>query len=289
MKKLTRRSYNRKLVIFGLALFMAFGMISTGFAAWVMSTASNATANPNVTVDTITDEGFVVTIDQVDDEGAWIGSELSFDALKTDASGRVYYQSDNMGVDEEDNPVDNDKGEVKQMKISGSVDNANALNTLTMEIDLPDQFVTAQKMGLIEIVLPDGVTMDAEGKFTLTWTKGGVYTNTLSDVTFNTSDSNVIEFSFTLTYKWGSFFAGMNPSEFYDDDETAADKRIAKLNAEGTALEGPVAEFDAGNGKGISDDQMKKEMHAFRALMTENAETTATYTGTIAIVVTASH
>ena len=36
--KLTRKHYNRKILSFGLVLFLAVALLSTGFAAWIMST-----------------------------------------------------------------------------------------------------------------------------------------------------------------------------------------------------------------------------------------------------------
>lgn len=38
MAKLTKNSYKRKVILFGVLLFMSIALISTGFAAWIMST-----------------------------------------------------------------------------------------------------------------------------------------------------------------------------------------------------------------------------------------------------------
>lgn len=42
MAKLTRNSYKRKIILFGVIVFMSIALISTGFAAWVMSQEKKA-------------------------------------------------------------------------------------------------------------------------------------------------------------------------------------------------------------------------------------------------------
>ena len=36
-QKLTRKSYKRNIIVFGLMFFMGIALVSTGFAAWVLS------------------------------------------------------------------------------------------------------------------------------------------------------------------------------------------------------------------------------------------------------------
>lgn len=232
MRKLTRRSYNRKLIVFGLVLLMAIGMISTGFAAWVMSSVNNADADAGVTVGTISDASMTVTIDQWKKEDGdstekWYGDVLSFDAKNGDNVGRI--RADGTDADEQ-----------LTMTISGKVTNVAALGQLTLTIKLPDSLAAAIEAKYI--ALDDTNASYSAG--TLTVTKDSL-NYTLVD------DSANATFSYTLTFEWGEFFGGMNPCEFYDST---------------------VATRDGVTGASITDENMKTEMNAFRAAITGSSE-----------------
>ena len=46
--KLTKKSYNRRIYAFGIMVFIAVALVSTGFASWVMS--NNAVNAPEGTI-----------------------------------------------------------------------------------------------------------------------------------------------------------------------------------------------------------------------------------------------
>ena len=245
MRKLTRRSYNRKLIVFGLVLLMAIGMISTGFAAWVMSSVNNADADAGVTVGTISDASMTVTIDQWRKEGEdttekWYGDVLSFDARNGDNEGRI--RADGTDADEQ-----------LTMTISGKVTNVAALGQLTLTVKLPDSLAAAIEAGYI--------ALDDAGY------SAGTLTVTKESLNYTLVDDNAnATFSYTLTFEWGELFGGMNPCDFYDD---------------------AVATRDGVTGASITDENMKTEMNAFRALITGSSENDP-YTGTIDITVAAT-
>ena len=56
MSKITRRSYKRKKIIMGAALFGAVGLVSTGFAAWVLSASTSVEQKASLNVGTISDK-----------------------------------------------------------------------------------------------------------------------------------------------------------------------------------------------------------------------------------------
>ena len=200
MRKLTRRSYNRKLIVFGLVLLMAIGMISTGFAAWVMSSVNNANADANVTVGTISDASMTVTIDQWDEEaGEWTGDVLSFDARKGDNEGRI--RADGTDADEQ-----------LTMTISGKVTNVAALGQLTLTVKLPDSLAAAIEAKYIAID-------DSDASYS-----AGTLTVTKESLNYTLVDDNAnATFSYTLTFEWGEFFGGMNPCDFYDSTVATRD------------------------------------------------------------------
>ena len=55
MSKITRRSYKRKKIIMGVVLFGAVGLVSTGFAAWVLSASATSDNSANLKVGTVSD------------------------------------------------------------------------------------------------------------------------------------------------------------------------------------------------------------------------------------------
>ena len=65
MAKLTRNSYKRKIILFGVIVFMSIALISTGFAAWVMSQEKKASTNGNVTVGAVTEGNIEITLDEL--------------------------------------------------------------------------------------------------------------------------------------------------------------------------------------------------------------------------------
>ena len=229
MRKLTRRSYNRKLIVFGLAIFLAFGMISTGFAAWLISSAATADPNAPVEVDTIVDKSFQLTIDDWDSENkTWSGETISFDAVKDDTTGRVKHQPEAEG----------DLGEQLNLTLSGKVTNVAALGKQ------PD----GNNDGVlkIEITLPDSLKAAITEKYlTVSYTVGA--SGSVPELTSNTlwvkPDASTGEFSITLKFGWGEKFNGMNPSLYYD--------QITNPEQEGY----------------IPDAQMKTELAAFRATL----------------------
>lgn len=259
MRKLTRRSYNRKLIVFGLAIFLAFGMISTGFAAWLISSAAKEEADAPVEVDKIVDESFELTIDDWNSENkTWSGALISFDAKKDDADGRVQFQA---------NATEGavDAGEQLELLLSGTVTNVAALG------QKPGSTSNANEIK-IEIALPDSLkaAIDA-GYLTVQYTvgTGGSYV-ALSDgdpiwVAPNAVDGT---FSITLKFGWGTEFGGMNPCEYYD--------QVTNPEADGY----------------IPDAQMKTELAAFRGMLVKATEgedaLTKPYDGKIKFTVTAA-
>ncbi len=256
MRKLTRRSYNRKLIVFGLAIFLAFGMISTGFAAWLISSAATEDADAPVEVDKIVDESFELTIDQLDDNNDWIGDLISFDAKKDDTTGRVKFQENGTG----------DAGEQLNLTLSGKVTNVAALG------QKPESAGTANEIK-IEIALPETIKAAIAANYlTVKYTvgTGGSDVALPDDYTIWVApDASTGVFSITLKFVWGSAFGGMNPSLYYD--------QITDPEQDGY----------------ITDAQMKTELTAFRATLI-GAETsdpevlTKEYTGTITFTVTAA-
>ncbi len=83
-RRITRNSYKRKVILVGIMLFMAIALISTGFAAWVISTGASQNQEGGVEV------GVVTGVDLKLDLSFKTGSEdLVFSGQENDT--KLYY------------------------------------------------------------------------------------------------------------------------------------------------------------------------------------------------------
>ena len=82
---LTRSSFKKKIIVFGVAVFTALALTATGFATWVLSTSVSKDAGGNVNVG-ITNEA-KIGISEV----TYVGDkkEIHFEPLADDSTGRV--------------------------------------------------------------------------------------------------------------------------------------------------------------------------------------------------------
>lgn len=264
MKKLTRRAYNRKIMMFGAAIFMSIAMISTGFAAWLISSVENANATAPVTVATISDEVVKVTVDQwtlkedSTTEYEWSGKILSFDADAADTKDAreqnekrdVIYYSDK----------DGGEGEQLVLEITGTVSNSGSLNEakpLTVEVLLPQSLADAIRLGYL--ATPAGY--DANTR---------TITKDITALTDKVTTDNLKEYDASITFAWGSFFKEVNPCYFYDSDLSAT---------QGTAT---VV------GTQVEPADIVEAMNAFNGVLRNGLDGEGPYSGTIAITVKAN-
>ncbi len=197
MAKLTKKSYKRRRVVMGLALFMSIALISTGFAAWVISSQSKDNGSGNVTVGTISDKSIEITINNKNDLGTF-----KFEPDKNDTTGRVRYEGNG-----------SENYESLTVTISGSVTNPNYLGSLTIKlVELNPE--TNEEIALDSsnlkaasdknyIGLPDCFYEEVELKGTDAYTS---------------SDESKGTFEYDITFTWGSEFGLVNPSIYYDEE-----------------------------------------------------------------------
>lgn len=177
MAKLTRNSYKRKIILFGVIVFMSIALISTGFAAWVMSQEKKASKNGNVTVGAVTEGNIEVILDEL------IVKDFKFEPKKSDTTGRVRNDGTNF--------------ESLTVTVTGTIKNTQFLKEATIKMNVKDAVKQAETDGYI--ILPEC----ANSEVVLTTTKIG-------------ENANEERFSYEITFKWGSKFGGENPGEYYD-------------------------------------------------------------------------
>lgn len=193
MSKITRRSYKRKKIIMGLALFGAIGLVSTGFAAWVLSASASNTQNPNIKVGAVSDKSMkfenVKIYGLINDATDPVEtSNYSFNPRYGDNTGRVRFGS-NDGADE---------GERLSLKVTGQITEAQNLGDLTVAFDaIPDELAQAVTAGYV--VLPACASAAQPVTFTLSG-----------------EGTKVASFEYDIAFTWGNAFGGVNPGDYYD-------------------------------------------------------------------------
>ena len=245
MAKITRNSYKRKIIMFGIMLFVSIALISTGFATWVLSTQAKKDGSGNVTVGSVTDASFEITFDSISDQYGNIIKEeelnFSFEPTKGDETGRVRWN----GTDCE-NLV---------LIFEGKVSNYDYLGTFNVEMTVSNdirKLVTGEADEAAEyITLPSCAT--SGGKYIYASpTTTGVSVETGDGIEFIPQEDGTAKFKYTIAFGWGKKFGNVNPSEYYDSDA----------------------------GSGVTDADVKATLEAFYALMdtTKDHNFTITFT-----------
>lgn len=208
MKKLTRKMFNRKIVSVGLAAFLGLGLVSTGFAAWVMSMGSEKKEDGDVVISTVTDVSIELDVKLRNDQDKDGDDTFVFDAKKDDRDGRVKW-----GQDKEQ--TSQTPGENLTITFDVTVSPVSSLDTLTVKIELPAGVQKAVDEGyLVAPACTSAVTLyeykeeNSNGNHQTAAATNWNYQEATDKATFN----------YSITFAWGEKFNGMNPCEYYDED-----------------------------------------------------------------------
>lgn len=147
MAKLTRNSYKRKIILFGVIVFMSIALISTGFAAWVMSQEKKQSTSGNVTVGAVTEGNIEVILDPL------TVKDFKFEPKESDTTGRVRNDKTNF--------------ESLTVTVTGTIKNTQFLKEATIKMNVKDAVKQAETAGYI--ILPEC----ANSEVVLTLTESG--------------------------------------------------------------------------------------------------------------------
>lgn len=217
MAKITRNSYKRKIIMFGIMLFVSIALISTGFAAWVLSTQAKKDGSGNVTVGSVTDASFEITFVKISDQyGTQITNEnelkFSFEPTKGDETGRVRWDGNNC-----ENLV---------LIFEGTVTNYQYLGTFNVEMTVNDEIKKLATDGYI--TLPSCATTGGKDIYS---TISGASVESGEGISFTDKGDGTAEFTYKIAFGWGEKFKGQNPSEYYDSDDgsSTSDTEVKKI------------------------------------------------------------
>lgn len=226
MAKLTKKSYRRKRMLMGLALFMSVALISTGFAAWVISSSVEKESNSNVQVGTISDKSIGLTVELLDVDGDKVPEDMiKFEPNKDDNSGRVRYEGKR--IEDESGLVTYSSPNYESLKLSLKItvtDPSNYLDKLSIqllelqpvlegqeikseysEVEYTNSFLykaaQPREDGKTYIVVPEWVGDDAH-----------IITDKLSEP----DEKGTRTCTFPIEFGWGTLFDGINPGYYYD-------------------------------------------------------------------------
>lgn len=147
MAKLTRNSYKRKIILFGVIVFMSIALISTGFAAWVMSQEKKQSTSGNVTVGAVTEGNIEVILDPL------TVKDFKFEPKESDTTGRVRNDGTNF--------------ESLTVTVTGTIKNTQFLKEATIKMNVKNAVKQAETAGYI--ILPEC----ANSEVVLTLTESG--------------------------------------------------------------------------------------------------------------------
>lgn len=147
MAKLTRNSYKRKIILFGVIVFMSIALISTGFAAWVMSQEKKQSKSGNVSVGAVTEGNIEVILDEL------TVKDFKFEPKEKDKTGRVRNDGTNF--------------ESLTVTVTGTIKNTQFLKEATIKMNVQNQVNQAVTDGYI--ILPEC----ANSEVVLTLTESG--------------------------------------------------------------------------------------------------------------------
>lgn len=230
MAKLTRKHYKRKKIAFAAVILGGVALVSSGFAAWVLSANATEKATGGVTVGEVKDASLEMTITRQEynfDTSKWDskpddlnGAKFCFEPKKDDTQGKT--------VDGQDqNRVFNDGQNYEQLEVryvvvvSSTNEKAFKQLNVKMEETTTDKkidtaintknWVTAPKC-----YAADGVTIAS------TDTTAGDEVNKVK--TSSSTDTKGTKYTWTIIFSdsfgWGIAFNKLNPGNYFDEDPT---------------------------------------------------------------------
>ncbi len=193
MARLTRNSYKRKIIMFGIFIFAAIALISTGFAAWVMSTNAKDSTGGNVSVGAVADASLKILNINLD------GKQFVFEPSANDNSGRV--RVDETGAHES-----------LTVKLTGTVAPKKYLKTLIIKLSVVETDTNN------ETKFTAGIKKAAELGYIDLPKEYFSETGKVIQFTGN-DDGDNYSINETISFAWGKSFEGVNPSIYYDENE----------------------------------------------------------------------
>lgn len=229
MKKVTRHAFSKKAIMITASLFVTLALITTGFAAWLISSGASDEGTGNITTATIDDARLGLTVAMAEGKDF-----VCFGPQADDKVPHIMY----------DLPKDGEKDdkEVLTATVTGTIKNYDRLKEFKITIKISDKALTAAGYTWTEtnegslknrtytynagnacISLPE-YAVDTDGRFL---PLPSDTSKTTAPKTISAGDSmftdgtteNEKKFTFDVTFGWGEKFKGCNPGRYLDREE----------------------------------------------------------------------
>lgn len=236
-QKLTRKSYKRNIIVFGLMFFMGISLVAVGFATWILSRDTSIKAeNENVNVGIVSDNALEIKNKQFSYELLYVndtndGYEYKTETVADLDSSIFAFSFEPIGGDIDGDVKWDEKNfnstsinyEVLSLRISGNITPLDFIQSFSVTMKVPEGIITLAEEGYI--VLPAYVKYTKAGS-DITFAP---YEMLDADLEFNDgcqvkdAEDNVIfdlkengDFVFTFEFGWGEKFNYTNPSIYFD-------------------------------------------------------------------------
>lgn len=229
MKKVTRHAFSKKAIMITASLFVTLALITTGFAAWLISSGTSGEGTGNITTATIDDARLGLTVAMAEGKDF-----VCFGPQADDNVPDIRYKA----------PVGDEKDdkEVLTATVTGTINNYYRLEKFNITIKISDKALTAAGYTWTEtnegslknrtytynaekayISLPE-YAVDTDGRFLPL--PSDPSNKTTAPKTISAGDSmftdgtteNEKKFTFDVTFGWGEKFEGCNPGKYLDGE-----------------------------------------------------------------------
>ena len=237
MKKVTRHAFSKKAIMIAASLFVTLALITTGCAAWLISSGASDEGTGNITTATIDDARLGLTVAMAEGKDF-----VCFGPQADDTVPHIMYEAPKEG--------EKDDREVLTATVTGTINNYDRLKEFNITIKISDKALTAAGYTWTEtnegslknrtytynagnacISLPE-YAVDTDGRFL---PLPSDTSKTTAPKTISAGDSmftdgtteNEKKFTFDVTFGWGEKFKGCNPGKYLDrevDDAHLPDK-----------------------------------------------------------------
>lgn len=283
--RLTRRSYRRKLIMFGASIFASLALVATGFAAWVLSNDAKKEESGEVVIAAVHEESVDISDIQFikDDPNneAEKADSFIFEPLESDTLGRVRY-------DGSSDPENLD------VKFQWSIDNYQIVGNVYVDFKIPATVYSAIEAGWIDIDVKDAnetsgfelrsdetikneQNADVSYKVLRYYIQNQQGAITAADQSEDGVVSYTVEkdgdtvskvtFTMNIAFTWGDEFDGLNPGIYYD---TPYEDGVSGANVEYEDVKKTLNELKATLHGLTYDEYMELEESEIEDLKVEN-------------------
>ncbi len=200
--RLTRKSYKRKIIAFGVAAFISVSLIATGFASWVLANTAKKSDEGQISVGTTTEKAIEIK-DLVFTDNM---KNFVFEPVEGDYEGRVHY--------------DGEKAENLSITFTCTITATSFVKGINVTFTMPQGISDAVEAGYIVAPVVD-IAINATTSST-TQTAELLLSNGESgggEWTYAPGADDTATLTVTLNFAWGEKFEGQNPSLYFDTTE----------------------------------------------------------------------